>query len=150
MLPIVTLNYAPYYGKFLHLIQNAETLTQEIDTLILCVVQKKFLHCYFIIVEQLLLALQKCLLKINCCAYNRNIFAKGENYSLGLFNVLWIHKCLGVEPSSNWVYFINMYNRLTARAASCDNITSSQRAATIYYTKTHAQMSLMCDKVHCQ
>ena len=90
MLPIVTLNYAPYYGKFLHLIQNAETLTQEIDTLILCVVQKKFLHCYFIIVEQLLLALQKCLLKINCCAYNRNIFAKGENYSLGLFNVLCI------------------------------------------------------------
>ena len=64
MLPIVTLNYAPYYGKFLHLIQNAETLTQEIDTLILCVVQKKFLHCYFIIVEQLLLALQKCLLKL--------------------------------------------------------------------------------------
>ena len=108
MLPIVTLNYAPYYGKFLHLIQNAETLTQEIDTLILCVVQKKFLHCYFIIVEQLLLALQKCLLKINCCAYNRNIFAKGENYSLGLFNVLCIDKRITIYFFNSISHFLKL------------------------------------------
>ena len=58
MLPIVTLNYALYYENFLHLIQNAETLTQEIDTLILCVVQKKLsslllYKCWTIIISNI-------------------------------------------------------------------------------------------------
>ena len=52
---------------------------------------KKILHCYFIIIEQWIFALHKNSTYIYCCAYNTNVFAKGENYSLGLFNVLCLY-----------------------------------------------------------